>query len=131
MTPAEVEPHEPERPTKRKEIALTASELARVEAIAMAEGFSVSKWLSALVRARLTGSPQFGQQEFEQLDRSNMLLLRIGRNLNQVAKALNTSPHERRVYRVELIEELEAVIEKHTTLVSEAIASNIERWRLK
>ena len=130
-TPAEVEPHQPERTTKRKEVALTPSELERVEAIAQAEGYSVSRWLAALVRARLTSTPQFGQHELELLARSNLQLLKIGRNLNQVAKALNTSPHDHRAYRVELIEELEALIKAHTVSVSDAMTANIKRWRIK
>lgn len=128
---AEVEPYQPERPIRRKEVALTLSELARVEDIARAEGFSVSKWLAALVRARLTSHAQFGQHELELLARSNLQLLKIGRNLNQVAKALNTSPDDRQVYQVELIEELEATIKEHTKIVSDAMTANIERWKLK
>lgn len=128
---AEVVPSEPERPTRRKEIALTPSELARVEEIAQAEGFSATKWLAGLVRARLTATPQFGQRELELLAGSNLQLLKIGRNLNQVAKALNTSPHERRVYRVELIEELESLIREHTKTVSDVMTANVERWRIK
>lgn len=121
----------PEKPSHRKEISLTESELKLVEALAAKEGFSVSKWIVALVRARLTGTPQFGQTELELLARSNLQLLAIGRNLNQVAKALNTSPHDHSVYRIEMIEVLAADIKAHTKVVSDAMSANLERWRIK
>src|SRR6476620_4622610 len=50
---AEIEQGQPEKPTVRKEVSLTPSELSIVEAIATAEGFSVTKWIVALIRARL------------------------------------------------------------------------------
>ena len=126
-----IAPDEPEKPTTRKEVALTPSELVRVEAISEAEGFSVTKWIVALIRARLTGTAQFGQRELELLARSNVHLLAIGRNLNQIAKALNTTPNDRSVYRVAMIEELEATIKTHAMVVSNAMTANVERWKIK
>jgi hypothetical protein len=84
-----------------------------------------------LIRARLTGTAQYGQRELELLDRSNMRLLAIGRNLNQVAKALNASPADYSLYRVELIEDLQKTIKEHTRTVSDAIAANVNRWRIE
>lgn len=120
-----------EKATVRKKISLTPSESEHVEAFANVGGFSSTRWIVALIRSKLTGKPQFGQQELEALAQSNMRLLQIGRNLNQLAKALNTSPeHEHRV-RVEMIERLTATIKDHTQVVSNEMAANIERWRLK
>ncbi|MDB0516273.1 MobC family plasmid mobilization relaxosome protein [Ralstonia solanacearum] len=123
--------HEPEKATVRKKISLTPSEVEQIEAVASAEGFSSSRWIVALIRARLTGTPQPGQQELEALARSNWQLLRIGRNLNQIAKALNSSPHDRTVYRIELIEETDALIREHAKVVSDLMTANIARWRIK
>ena len=131
IVPARIETDQPERPTIRKEVALTRSEFVRVEALADAEGFSVTKWIIALIRARLTSSAQFGQHELELLGRSNAYLLAIGRNLNQIAKALNSMPYDRNIYPPGLIEELVAEIKTHTKAVSEAMSANVERWRLK
>ena len=131
QVPAGIVIGEPEKPTARKEIALTASELARVEALAATEGFSATKWIVALIRARLTGTAQYGQRELELLAKSNLQLLAIGRNLNQVARALNTTPEDRTVYRIALIDALRAHIKTHTKLVSDAMAANVHRWRIK
>lgn len=124
-------PGEPEKTSKRREIALTATEDKLAERYAAVEGFSVNKWIVALIRARLTQRPQFGQQELEVLAQSNLQLMKIGRNLNQVAKALNTAPHERGVYRIELIEQIDAMVKAHTATVSAMVAASTQRWRLK
>jgi len=80
------------------------------------------------MRSHLTREPQFGGQELEALIESTTQLRYIGRNLNQVAKGLNASPHERLVYKVELIERLEEAIKGHTSVVSRLLAANVERW---
>ena len=122
---------QPEKPTVRREVKLTLSEDKALEARAAAEGFSPTKWMVSLIRAKLTGTAQYGQRELELLDRSNMRLLAIGRNLNQVAKALNASPADYSLYRVELIEDLQKTIKEHTRTVSDAIAANVSRWRIE
>lgn len=121
----------PEKPTVRCEIKLTASEASALNALAAAEGFSPTKWIVALIRARLTGTAQHGQRELVLLDQSNMHLRAIGRNLNQVAKALNASPADYSHYRLELIEELRTEIKEHTRTVSNAIAANVDRWKIE
>lgn len=124
---------EPERGgvSARPKVPLTASEAAAVEELSAREGLSVPRWIVALIRAYLTRTPQFNRAELDALGQSNLQLLAIGRNLNQIAKALNTSPHDRSVYRVEQIEALRAQIGEHTKLVSSAMAANVDRWRIQ
>jgi len=57
QAPAAILRGERERPIARKEISLTASELARVQALAAAEGFSATKWIVALIGQDLRGQP--------------------------------------------------------------------------
>ena len=123
--------NDPEKATVRKKISLTPSEAERVESVAKVEGFSSTRWIVALIRARLTGTPQLGQQELEALAQSNLQLLKIGRNLNQVARALNTSPEAQRTFRVDGIEKLHGLIERHAKAVSAAMTANTDRWRIK
>ncbi|MBN6206123.1 plasmid mobilization relaxosome protein MobC [Ralstonia pickettii] len=122
---------EPEKATVRKKISLTPSEASHVEAVAQAEGFSSTRWIVALIRSRLTQAPQFGQRELELLAESNYQLLKIGSNLNQITKALNTSPEAHRAVKVEAIEKLDGWIRNHAKTVSAAITANVARWRIK
>lgn len=131
VPPGAVVKDRPEKPTVRVEIHLTESEHGTLKLLARAQGFTVTKWIIALIRTRLVGYPQFGQSELEVLARSNQQLLAIGRNLNQLAKALNTSPHERSAFPVELITALSSRIQHHTTTVSSVMRGNLERWHIQ
>lgn len=114
----------------RKQITLTGEEAEFVEACALAEGYSSTRWLIALLQARMGRGPQFGQYELEALARSNLALLALGRNLNQIARAVNAGgalPHDMRG----AIGRMEATIQSHAALVSQAIARNMERWNTK
>ncbi len=120
-----------ERATARIELNLTTSELAALKKMAGHEGYVPTKWLVALVRTRLTGEPHVGQPELAALTRSNQQLLALGRNLNQIAKVLNTSPQNRAAFRVEVITELSRVIRTHTDRVSDILRGTVARWSLQ
>ena len=113
----------------RREIRLTPQELAQASAMALREGYSLNRWLTAVVLVRLGAGHQLGQQELEALGRSNLLLLAIGRNLNQIVRAINASGVSGRQVPDSRIAELRALITQHTSTVSLVLAKNIERWR--
>jgi NADP-dependent 3-hydroxy acid dehydrogenase YdfG len=113
------------------EVHLTTSELAALKRIAGHEGYVPTKWVVAMIRTKLTGQPQVGQSELERLTRSNQQLLALGRNLNQIAKVLNTTPQNRTAFRVEVITELSRVIQAHTKKVSDVLRGTVERWHLQ
>jgi hypothetical protein len=120
-----------ERATARMEVHLTTSELAALKTVASHEGYVPTKWVVAMIRTKLTGQPQVGQPELDTLARSNQQLLALGRNLNQIAKVLNTSPQNRTAFRVEVITELSRVIRSHTDKVSDVLRGTVERWQLR
>jgi len=120
-----------ERATARMELNLTPSELAALKKMAVHEGYLPTKWVVAMIRTTLTGQPHVGQPELERLTRSNQQLLALGRNLNQIAKVLNTSPQNRTAFRVDLITELSRVIRAHTDKVSDVLRGTVERWHLQ
>lgn len=120
-----------ERATARIELNLTTSELAALKKMAGHEGYLPTKWVVAMVRTKLTGEPHVGQPELETLARSNQQLLALGRNLNQIAKVLNTAPQNRAAFRVEVITELSRVIQAHTKKVANLLRGTVERWHLQ
>jgi hypothetical protein len=120
-----------ERATARMELNLTTSELAALKKMAGHEGYVPTKWLVAMVRTKLTRQPHVGQPELERLTRSNQQLLALGRNLNQIAKVLNTSPQNGAAFRVEVITELSRVIRAHTDKVSDVLRGTVERWHIQ
>ena len=120
-----------ERATARMKLNVTPSELAALRTCARHEGYQPTAWMVAMIRTKLTGEPHVGQPELETLARSNQQLLALGRNLNQIAKVLNTAPQNRAAFRVEVITELSRVIQTHTKKVSDVLRGTVERWHLQ
>lgn len=116
-------------PKVRFEILLTQSERAAIRERANLERCSQRRWVIDAIRAGLTKEPQFGIGEIEALGESNYQLLAIGRNLNQVAKAMHEG--RRDSVTVESIQRLTAIIDKHTETVADAIRASLERWNLE
>jgi hypothetical protein len=113
----------------RKEVRLTKSELLRANALAQRAGFSLNRWIVALINARLNATPQLGQQELEGLARSNLHLLAIGRNLNQLARAANQGVPIQGHVRDDVIDAVRATVSQHTAQVAQVLSANVARWR--
>jgi len=90
-----------------------------------------TKWLVAMVRTKLIRQPHIGQPELETLARSNQQLLALGRNLNQIAKVLNTAHQNRTAFRAEVITELSRVIQAHTKKVADVLRGTVGRWQIQ
>lgn len=121
----------PVRLTARMTLRLGADDLARVEAEAGAVGLSRSQWTLALIRRRLHGRPQFRPAETTALIEVRRELRRIGVNINQIARALNTAVLEGAVLEVE-VRQLAAFQTEIAGLVRSldaAFAGNLDYWR--
>nr|CAC82766.1 hypothetical 20.3 kDa protein [uncultured bacterium] len=118
-----------DEPKVRFEILMTKSEKAAVQERANLERCSQRRWIIDAIRAGLTREPQFGMKEIDALGESNYQLLAIGRNLNQVAKAMNEG--RRDSVTIESIERLRGIIDAHTDKVSTAIRASLERWNIE
>jgi len=115
----------------RVEIKLTDSELVKIDSIAKEAGYSRNMWVAHLVRGYLTKAPQWSMRELEVLAESSSQLLHIGRNLNQIARALNTSLDASDTLKSEDVKQLRDIIESHTKMVAGLISANVQRWRLE
>ena len=118
-----------DEPKVRFEILMTKSEKAAVLERSNLERCSQRRWIIDAIRAGLTHEPQFSMDEIDALGESNYQLLAIGRNLNQVAKAMNEG--RRDSVTVESIERLRAIIDAHTEKVSGAIRASLDRWNIQ
>jgi hypothetical protein len=112
----------------RKEVRLTFAECQSAETLAAEEGFSLTRWIASLVRARVHGGAQLGQVELELLARSNMQILALGRTLNQLARAANANPDALRAYQAKQIAQTAALVKEHAAVVAGVIKANVERW---
>lgn len=113
----------------RFEILMTKSEKAAVVERSNLEHCSQRRWIIDAIRAGLTHEPQFSMDEIDALGESNYQLLAMGRNLNQVAKAMNES--RRDSVTIESIERLRRIIDVHVNKVSGAIRASLDRWNIE
>jgi hypothetical protein len=131
----------------RPKVPLTDEEWERVIARAAHEGLTVPRWIVALVRAHLAGQPQLGSPSLDALRRSNLEVQAVGRNLNQLVRALNAindhlangrlGPAEeglrsqRGQHVRELVQQIRNTIDGHLPRVSEVLTDNVNRWRIR
>lgn len=122
---------QPDTSRRRLELRLTETEYARIEALALQQGMSANRWVIHLIRANLSGEPQFGMTELRTLGESNSRLLAIGRNLNQIARHMNAGRALETAVTAERIDTLTRHIKTHTARVADIMRANIDRWRLE
>lgn len=129
LTPPVAPPLRSERVTVR----LSLDEMRQAEGLA--EGYGgVREWIVALVRSRTTaGEPQFSQAEQIALYESNRELWAIGRNVNQIAHALNSDLYQAgrlqgSLKRLPELEGLRAAIDAHTAKVMALCNAAASRW---
>lgn len=93
-------------------------------------GLTRSAWVAALVRRRLVGKPTFSRPDELALLAIQAEFRRIGVNVNQIARALNTAVVEGKTLELEVayLDDLRAEIAGHMTALREAFAGNLAYW---
>lgn len=117
---------QPDYTRARLELRLTHSELQVVRTIAGEAGASANQWVANLVRSYITRKPQLGMNELSTIAQSNSRLLAVGRNLNQIARALNRG--EKTGDQPLIPSGLADDIAAHVKDVSAVIRANLDRW---
>jgi hypothetical protein len=122
----------PARPLKLT-VRLTADDgegLAR-EAAAMA--LTTNGWVAALIRHRLHGKPTFRPDEAVALLAIQGEVRRIGVNVNQIARALNTAVIEGKVLDLEVayLDALRTELRAHMFTLREAFEGNLAYWAVE
>jgi hypothetical protein len=117
------------RPVKLT-VRLSATDGRGLDAAAAEIGLTRNAWAAALIRRRLHGRPTFNRSDELSLVGVRAELRRIGVNVNQIARALNTAVIEGRVLDLELayLDELRAEIRAHMLALHEAFAGNLAYW---
>ena len=117
------------RPVKLT-VRLRADDAAGLEQEARSMSLTPNAWAAALIRRRLTRRPTFRRPEEVAVIAIHGELRRIGVNVNQIARALNTAVMEGKVLDLELayLEELRAEVRAHMTAVGESFRGNLTYW---
>lgn len=115
--------------TDKVTIRLLPEDIKRMTARAKSEGFpSRTTWLTNLVLSVLSDDPVLTDAEINTLRASNRELAAIGRNLNQMARAINIDFREGNQVTASAIDALANKIEQHTAKVATLMNKSINRW---
>jgi len=118
-------------PNCRQNFALTVylrpDDQRVLKARALARGMYLSTYVAALVRSHLTNQAPLPQRELTGLMQALGELRAIGRNLNQIARAVNPGAPPSGPSRDDLLAILKAceVLREH---VRDLIAANLKAW---
>lgn len=109
----------------RVEIRLFHHEIQNLLASARSHHMTTNAFIGSIIRSHLNKTPLLTAAEAEALYQSNTQLLRIGRNLNQMARQLN-SLEGGSITRKQVIA-LQKFIEAHAETVGELLLANRKR----
>lgn len=107
---------------------LTPSEMAAVTVRSSGMGMTPYTWIARLIRAHLTKAPEFTDDETLALRLATRELSYVGRNLNQVAHALNMTLNAREKATVEIIAEINRKVDVTRGQVKAVLDQNLNRW---
>lgn len=125
-----LEPAQPGVKSGKLTLRLSDNDMARLEAEAARAGLLRTQWATALIRRRLHGRLQLTPPEAVALIGVRRELHRIGVNINQIARALNTAVMEGSVLDLEIaqIAAFAAEIRGHLGGLNDAFAGNLAYW---
>lgn len=117
------------RPTKLT-VRMTTDDAAALVTAAAETGLTPNAWAAASLRYRLRGCPTFARCDELALIEVQGELRRIGININQIARALNTAVMEGKVLDLELtyLDALRSELADHINGLGEAFAGNLAYW---
>lgn len=122
-----------ERLSGKISLRLTPDDLAALEGEAAAQGLSRTQWTTHLIRRRLYDRPQLSAPDALALIEIRRELRRIGVNINQIARALNTAILEGQVLSLELdqVSAYRAECEAWVEAIGEALKGNLAYWSVE
>ena len=115
-----------EQRNQRHVIRVSKSISMQLAELAKANGMTLNRYLVMLIHEHLNKEPTLTANEVAAVQHSNYQLYKLGVNLNQIAKALNSQ--QRTNLSSQLITELQETINKHFTTVGSLIQKSKERY---
>lgn len=113
-------------------VRLRPAEAQAIRLAAAGMSVSPSGWIAALVGRHVARRPSFPRAQEAILLAILAEVHRIGVNVNQIARALNTAVLEGRVLDLELqaVEDLRGELRAHLTGLREAFEGNLAYWKV-
>jgi hypothetical protein len=123
-----IEPDAEKADTARMTVRMPRFLMDGTRARAKGKGMAPSRWVAALVQSNLTRQPVTCDEELAGLLASNRELAAIGRNLNQIARALNEAFYETERVKLEKLAELRQVITENRLAIRALVRASQNAW---
>lgn len=123
-----IEPDAGRADTERVRLRLPRFLMDGLRARAKAKGMAPNRWVGALVQSNLMRQPAMSDDELVGLLASNRELAAIGRNLNQIARALNEAFHETERVKLEKLAELRQAIMENRRAIRALVRASQNAW---
>lgn len=126
-------PKPPPLRSERIAVRFSLEEIQAIEPMAVEFG-GVREWIVALVRSKIRpDAPQITLDEAKALYESNRELWAIGRNVNQIAHAINLDMQQAghlvgSAAKIRELDHLRAAIDSHTAKVLQLCNASFDRW---
>lgn len=122
-------PSDAEGPLLEVVLKLKPHEIEAVKKAAAAMGWKRNTWIVALIRSVVFKEPRLTDPEARAVMRGCSELLAIGRNLNQIARAMQTEAGENREITASDLTDLRAQISAHVSSVGRLVEAAEQRWK--
>lgn len=94
------------------------------------KGMKLSRWIASIVQSNIMKEPVMTHNEINQLNASIRELAAIGRNLNQIAKALNENFHETDRLKLSELTALKNVIDNNKLKIYNLVKNSMRSWEI-
>lgn len=95
---------------------------------AQAKGLRVTPWVAALVQSHVAATPVLTDTELQAVEAANRELGAIGRNINQIARALNEAHFQTERVRLDRLAELSEKIDSMREAVRGLVRASRNAW---
>lgn len=123
-----IEPDAEKADTARMTVRMPRFLMEAATARGKVKGMAPSRWVAALVQSNLTRQPVMTDDELAGLLATNRELAAVGRNINQIARALNDAFHETERVKIERLAQLRDAIVKQRAAVRVLVRASQNSW---
>lgn len=119
----------PEDALVRVQVPFKAHELEAVDARATQLGWRRSTWIASVVRNAAFNEPRPTDAELAAVMRGTAEVLAVGRNLNQIARAMHRDDRYKDSVTLERVDQVRAAIEAHIRSTQALLEAIENRWK--
>ena len=109
-------------------VRLSEFEYRELERLAAIRHWKRGTYLAYLFQVHLSGQPRFSEDEMFALRDTTTQLSALGRNVNQIARALNTSLDEAHLALAVPFEKMKALIDQERASIKGLVRANLKSW---